>query len=35
METEARIDMRRISVVTNNKLVPLFSGTPIRDSRFQ
>jgi AraC family transcriptional regulator len=34
MEPEARIDMRRISVVTNNKLVPLFSGTPIRDSRF-
>jgi AraC family transcriptional regulator len=26
--------MRRISVVTNNEVVPLFSGRPTRDSRF-
>jgi AraC family transcriptional regulator len=26
--------MRRISVVANNEVVPLFSGSPMRDSRF-
>src|ERR1700740_560180 len=29
-----RSDMQRISVIANNKLVPLFSSDPVRDSRF-